>query len=114
MANNRYFIACRCGKLKNIGKSLGDGIYNMGAFSGRVFKPEEIITNDKTVMPSDLEHQVAYGKLLEDIYEWLWKHINSCVPAEKSLPTEWSKDLHFEIIGEYDDRVDYRKKELFE
>lgn len=86
----------------------------MSAYQGRIFKPEEILTNDKAVMPTDFEHEVAYGRMLEEIYEWMWEHLWSCNKAEEGLTPEWVGGTIFEVVTEYDDRVDYSNKSLFE
>lgn len=80
MANQRYYLRCKCGELKFMGKSLGRGIYNT--------------SEDKV-------------KFLENIYEWMWKHIWSCVDPAGGPGPEWSRDRFFEVVGEYDSRVDY-------
>lgn len=95
MANNRYILYCECGKAKHIGKSLGDSIYNMSGFWTTPTTTEQAINK-------------AQSDYLESIYEWMWEHM------QHKPDGEWFAGEAFKVLTEYDERIDYNNKEMFE
>lgn len=75
MANQRYFITCPvCRDKIYMGKSIGNGIYNMSPYNG-VYKPGE-------AFKPKVDPDTAYAKFLEDCYSWMWTHMMECYKDE--------------------------------
>lgn len=90
MANNRYYLKCPvCGKDQFMGKSLGDGIYNMRAYQGKIYHPGEPIKPHRDIAEADAE-------VLNEIYDWMWEHMMGC------HKDEFKSGKLFEVISDYE------------
>ena len=73
MANQRYYLKCKCGETLYIGKSLGDGIYNNRG------------TNEMFANPVEKMGEIAQNgdaEVLNEMYEWMWDHVWRCYGSE--------------------------------
>ena len=75
-----------------MGKSLGDGIYNTRDWQGKLWSPEEML--EKLKSPFEWPQKIAYGEVLKEIYDFMWKHIMNCHQDEFKI------DELFKIVGE--------------
>jgi hypothetical protein len=110
VANNRYYLLCPCGGTKYVGKSIGDGIYNVRggpqSFQLRRHEGTAVIVPEAEPVESIADGQAAF---LAEVYGWMWEHLMGCdhpdaEPAD-ALGPEWIKGEIFKVITEYDDRA---------
>ena len=81
MANNRYYIECPvCKEQVYMGKSLGNGIYNMRSYQGKFYKAKEY---------------KADAEVLNECYDFMWKHMLAC------HKDEFKGGELFKIMSEY-------------
>jgi hypothetical protein len=76
MANNRYYILCKCGERQYLGKSLGHGIYHT---------------------------RTSSEEFLEEVYSFMWEHLmaeHPGLPVDEHLSPEWVSGTVFEIVTE--------------
>lgn len=109
MANNRYYLYCpKCKEKQYLGKSLGDGIYNNKSASRDFMTPEQILSElnlddnralAKGGFPLKPEPEKAQAEFLEEIYNWMWKHLMGCYKDEF-----YSGEI-FKVLTEYDKRT---------
>ena len=110
MANNRYYLLCPCGETKYLGKSIGDGVYNVqgGPQSFAVRQHEGTTVVIPEAAPAET-HEEGQARFLSEVYEWMWTHLMGCDHPEAEPPgvlgREWVKGEIFKVITEYDDRA---------
>lgn len=93
MANNRYYMKCPvCNGEQFIGKSLGNGIYNVRMFQGKWYKPEDVVSGhfEPVMQENDADAQV-----LNELYDWMWKHMMEC------HKDEFKGGELFKVVSEY-------------
>jgi len=95
MANNRYFMKCPvCADEHFFGKSLGEGIYNMRSWQGQMFSPKELLSEMHNPA-RDLKDAMGNAAVLNDLYDWMWKHMMDC------HKDEFRGGELFKVISEY-------------
>ena len=75
MANNRYYMQCKCGTQFYIGKSLGQGIYH-----GQLGSPDMWTTPEE---------------YLAELHKFMWEHLIDC------YGDEWIGGEIFKVVTEY-------------
>ena len=93
-----------------MGKSLGDGIYNNASATDGWLTPIEALKAIKENMsdnramakggwPLKDNPEKYQSEFLEEIYNWMWKHLVGC------RKDEFYKGELFKVLTEYDKRI---------